>query len=87
MFIDDEINGYKVIITCDNKNKKFHMKIILIAFDLVLVDDYYPNEIMLSADLRDKISFDAASKLLLNNNVPYTHPLWDLNHSGFWQKN
>lgn len=54
--------------------------------ETTILEQEYPNAQMLSADLRDNLGLGPAMDLLEKNGIPRTHPLWDLNHSGLWER-
>ena len=90
IYIDEvinEVNNLHVIIYVNDKERDYDLYIDQkLSEDLVMLEETYYNSRMLSADLRDNIGLGPAADLLKRNNVPRTHPLWDLNHSNLWER-
>lgn len=55
------------------------------GYATVLIDDIFPNSKVASAHLVSIIGHKDAVDLLDSYDIPKTHPLWDLNHSGLWE--
>lgn len=86
MIITDTVDNYDVAIMCEDPWDECYLKVELPKFDVVRIDKVFPNARVLSAHLASELGTGPAMDLLKKHNVPQTHPLWDLNHSGFWKQ-
>lgn len=86
MVITGTIENFDIAIMCDDPWQECYLKIDLTKPEMNMIDRVFPNALVLSANLRDTISLGLAIDFLEQNNVPRTHPLWDLNHSNLWQR-
>lgn len=80
-----DIGTYHVEILCEDPDRPTMMKIDLVTpFEMNLVDDVFANARVASATLASRLLMRNAIAFLEQNDVPRTHPLWDLNHSDLW---
>lgn len=88
IMIDEQIDHLAVTILCDDPNKETYVKIemVLPALRVTVLDKTFPNAIMASANLQSYLMTSRAVDLLTKHGIPRTHPIWDLNHSPFWQR-
>ena len=84
--LDDYGAPIIVRLVADDDDKSYSLCIERPEIGLTTHDADYPNALMLSANLRDEIGIGPAMDILERNGVPRTHPLWDLNHSGQWER-
>ena len=83
LIIDEIINNTHIEIMVDDPFKECWMKISYNKFN-VSKEYTYKNCLMLSCDFVN-IGYQTAIDILNKNNVPQSHPIWDLNHSDLWQ--
>ena len=86
MFINlhAEVEEYEVSILMEDENKECYLSINLLhPIQRKIIDDYFPNAIILSANLAGELGSGPASDFLHAHNVPKESLLWHLNHSGY----
>ena len=89
--IDEIVNSQstpmRVVVVSNDNEKYYALNITYTEFEnLEVVNQTYPNARMLSADLVAELGLGPAVDLLVHQSVPRYHPLWDLNHSGLWER-
>lgn len=87
MFITDTVGEYDVALMCEDPWQECYLRVELPRFNVVRVDKIFKNARVLSATLASELGTGPAKDLLEKHSVPKNNPLWDLNHSGFWDQN
>jgi hypothetical protein len=78
------VNNKEVIILYEDDWKPCHLYVrVLEPFNIVKLDDTFPNAIKLSAFLASALATGPARDFLHDHNVPKESKLWDLNYSGW----
>lgn len=79
---ESEIDGKHVALLYSGEGQPVHLVIRLMIADHDVVDDLFPNPVVVSATLRDELGYGPACDFLRLHGIPKTSRLWDLNHSG-----
>lgn len=80
---ESRIDGKHVVVLYEADNKPCHLYVKLEQFDVVRLDDTFPNAMKLSAFLACELLYGHAVDFLHDHGVPKESQLWHLNHSGW----
>lgn len=79
-----EVDDREVVLLHEGPGRACHLYVRLLRpFEMVLLDDAFPNPVKLSAFLASELGYSGACRFLHAHAVPPDSPLWDLNHSGY----
>lgn len=79
---ESTIDGLEVILLYQGEDRPVHLYVRVIAFDLVRIDEEFPNPVVASAFLRAELTYQDARQFLEMHGVPTSSQLWHLNHDG-----